>query len=109
MAGSFVFSRSAEKDIVSIVRHSMAQFGDAQTTAYMAGLEEALNLLAAHPDMGAQFAHERSAGSTVDTAMEVTLSTIASATSIYSSSGFFTSECCPRSICRRPTILPALR
>lgn len=60
MAGSFVFSRSAEKDIVSIVRHSMAQFGDAQTTAYMAGIEEALNLLAAHPDMGAQFAHERS-------------------------------------------------
>lgn len=60
MAGSFVFSRSAEKDIVAIVRHSMAEFGDAQTTAYMAGIEDALNLLATHPEMRAQFAHERS-------------------------------------------------
>lgn len=38
----------------------MAQFGDAQTTAYMAGIEEAVNLLATYPEMGAQFAHERS-------------------------------------------------
>ncbi len=60
MAGSFVFSRAAEQDITSIVRSSIAAFGDAQTTVYMAGIEETLHLLAAHPEMGAQFTHDRS-------------------------------------------------
>ncbi len=60
MAASLVFSRAAENDIASIVRDSIASFGDAQTTTYMAAIEEALTMLAAHPDMGARFTHDRS-------------------------------------------------
>lgn len=60
MVVSFVFSRAAENDIISIVRSSISAFGDAQTVTYMAGIEKALNLLAAHPEMGAQFTHDRS-------------------------------------------------
>ncbi|MBO3759162.1 type II toxin-antitoxin system RelE/ParE family toxin [Ciceribacter sp. L1K22] len=60
MAARYLFSVSAERDIASIVEHSLASFGDHQTDEYMMEFSRALDLLAANPDMGTPFNHDRS-------------------------------------------------
>ena len=48
---SYILSNNAEEDLRGIYRYSKLNFGDAQATAYLTGLEDCLNDLSKNPAM----------------------------------------------------------
>lgn len=57
---TFARSKQSKQDIEQIIRDSLKGFGEAQTLKYMAGLNDQMQLLADHPDIGRDFVHSRS-------------------------------------------------
>ncbi|QLF69664.1 type II toxin-antitoxin system RelE/ParE family toxin [Peteryoungia desertarenae] len=60
MAGRYVLSRAADRDILTLLQSSIDMFGEAQTDVYLAGIRDIFEMLATHPDSGATFRHPRS-------------------------------------------------
>ena len=57
MTDKYHRSRKTKQDIQRIAKRSLVDFGEQQTLKYMAGLKDALQMLADDPDCGRTFTH----------------------------------------------------
>ena len=58
MSRYYTLSAKAQRDIHSIAKQSMANFGEMQTREYVTGLKEVLGGLAINPDKGKSFTNK---------------------------------------------------
>ncbi len=60
MPASYVLTRAADRDILTLLGTSIDMFGAFQTEVYIKGLRDAFAMLATHPGSGVAFTHPRS-------------------------------------------------
>ena len=55
----YILSYAAEKDVRTIYRYSVEEFGEIKASAYLQSLDECLLMLADNPDVGKDVSHIR--------------------------------------------------
>ena len=60
MPAKYLTSKLADHDIKQIVKRSLNDFGESQTSRYMNGMRAVLQTLAENPDSGRVFTHRNS-------------------------------------------------